>query len=273
MILIGYGDLDYDAEVTVYAGDGNDLVDIHGRWHDYLINGGRGNDTFIVDGGYPGAGGDDVMKIDGGLGDDTITQGALSAATNAAGTKNLSATVQLYGGEGNDKFDGFTGTTGTMLEIFGGAGNDKIVSGTGFGAVDVDAGDGDDVVYDAEDEINDMAVREYDLGAGDDVFFGGRDGQTIDVDGGDGDDKIFGPNDVNDGVDGYGSVMLEGGNGDDIIDHGDYGYGEYGFGGDGNDKIIGGLATYGARYEGNAGDDKIWMINPEQRGLEQEPGD
>ena len=30
MILIGYGDVDYDAEVRVYAGDGDDLVDIHG---------------------------------------------------------------------------------------------------------------------------------------------------------------------------------------------------------------------------------------------------
>ena len=71
MILIGYGNPDYDEEVTVYAGDGDDLVDIHGDWHDYLINGGRGNDTFIVDGGWRTEdGGDDVMKIDGGLGDD-----------------------------------------------------------------------------------------------------------------------------------------------------------------------------------------------------------
>ena len=69
MILIGYGDADYDAEVTVYAGDGDDLVDIHGDWHDYLINGGRGNDTFIVDGGFI-TGVDDVMKIDGGAGDE-----------------------------------------------------------------------------------------------------------------------------------------------------------------------------------------------------------
>lgn len=204
MILIGYGDDEYDAEVTVYAGDGDDLVDIHGDWHDYLINGGRGNDTFIVDGGFSGAGGDDVMKIDGGLGNDTITQGAESMAINAAGTKNLSSTVQLLGGEGNDKIDGFTGTSMSTLEIDGGAGNDKIVAGTGFGNSDILAGDGDDVVHDVEEEINDDADRVFDLGAGNDTFFGGRDGTTVDVDGGEGNDKLFGPNDVNDGVDGYG---------------------------------------------------------------------
>ena len=71
MILIGYGDEEYDAEVTVYAGDGDDLVDIHGGWHDYLINGGRGNDTFNVDGGWQESdSGNDDMHIYGGLGDD-----------------------------------------------------------------------------------------------------------------------------------------------------------------------------------------------------------
>ena len=205
VILIGYGDEDYASEVTVYAGDGDDLVDIHGDWHDYLINGGRGNDTFIVDGGWDADnGGDDVMKIDGGLGNDTIKQGAESAATNAAGTRNLSATVTLVGGEGDDKIDGFTGTSDGVLEIDGGAGNDKIVSGTGFSGVDVTAGDGDDVVYDAEVELNGRAERSFTLGAGDDTFFGGRGGTTVDVDGGDGNDKIFGPNDVNDGANDYG---------------------------------------------------------------------
>ena len=54
-ILIGYGynsDTSYDNEVHVYAGDGDDLVDIHGDWWLYNINGGRGDDTFIVDGGW-----------------------------------------------------------------------------------------------------------------------------------------------------------------------------------------------------------------------------
>lgn len=135
------------------------------------------------------------------------------------------------------------------------------------------AGDGDDVVHDAEQELNGDAVRGFDLGAGNDTFFGGRDGLTVSVDGGDGNDKIFGPDDVNDGSDSYGNVNLDGGAGDDIIDHGDWGHGEYGYGGDGNDKLIGGLATNVMLLDGGPGDDKIWMINPEQRGLEPTPDD
>lgn len=52
VILIGYGDTSEENEVNVYAGDGDDLVDIHGNWWKYNINGGRGDDTFIVDGGW-----------------------------------------------------------------------------------------------------------------------------------------------------------------------------------------------------------------------------
>ena len=122
-----------------------------------------------------------------------------------------------------------------------------------------------------EVELNLDADRTFDLGAGNDTFFGGTDGTTVDVDGGDGNDKIFGPNSIDDD-DGYGNVVLTGYNGDDIIDHGDYNYGDYGYGGDGNDKLIGGLATNTLRLDGEAGDDKIWMINPEQRGLEPTPG-
>ena len=55
--------------VIVYAGDGNDLVDIHGDWYGYDINGGRGNDTFNVDGGWT-TGKDYGMLIKGGLGND-----------------------------------------------------------------------------------------------------------------------------------------------------------------------------------------------------------
>ena len=157
----------------------------------------------------------------------------------------MSATVQLLGGEGNDKFDRFTGTSTSLLEIDGGAGNDKIVTGTGFLASEIRAGDGDDVVHDVDEEMNPDAERVFDLGAGNDTFFGGRDGTLVDVDGGDGNDKIFGPNSIDDDQedDGYGLVSLFGGAGDDIIDHGDYNYGDYGYGGPGNDKIIGGLAN------------------------------
>ena len=62
IIMLGYGDPEYfdrndnvimiDVDAYVYAGDGDDLVDIHGQWMDYYIRGGRGNDTFNVDGGW-----------------------------------------------------------------------------------------------------------------------------------------------------------------------------------------------------------------------------
>lgn len=55
---------------------------------------------------------------------------------------------------------------------------------------------------------------------------------------------------------------------DDIIDFGDHNYGHYGYGGDGNDKIIGGIASSAQKLYGDDGDDKIWMINPKQRGQE-----
>ena len=48
---------------------------------------------------------------------------------------------------------------------------------------------------------------------------------------------------------------------------GDYNYSNYGFGGGGNDKIIGGgLYEDEQRLYGGDGDDKIFMINPSQRG-------
>ena len=65
------------------------MVDLHGGWHDIDVSGGRGNDTFVVDGGFVPNGSDDeddVMYIWGGLGDDTFRQGEESAATSANGT-------------------------------------------------------------------------------------------------------------------------------------------------------------------------------------------
>ena len=187
---------------------------------------------------------------------------------NASGTRNLSIQTVLSGGEGDDKFGLFTGTPemgGSSIDIYGGAGNDKISGAVGFAVANINGDAGDDIVYDVEEDYG-MSMRFYSLGEGDDVFFGGSGGQ-VEVEGGSGNDKIFGPSD------GYGThiVELKGDDGDDIIDHGDGNYGDYGWGGLGNDKIIGGLAYGYGRYYGEEGDDKIWMINPEQRALAEEP--
>ena len=77
------------------------------------------------------------MIIKGGLGDDTFRQGAESAATNASGTQNLSYETRLFGNEGNDKFEKFIGTSTDTIDIRGGEGNDKISGGSGFGTVDI----------------------------------------------------------------------------------------------------------------------------------------
>lgn len=143
-----------------------------------------------------------------------------------------------------------------------------------------------------------------DLGAGDDQFFGEDGGAFNIVKGGLGDDKILGGNNfgTDDSVTTYGSDTLANGsqillggdtlpsiygfgaseygfrpdiedavhsevNGDDFIDLGDNNYVNYGFGGGGNDKIIGGgLYTLDQFLFGGDGDDKIFTINPSQRG-------
>ena len=87
------------------------------------------------------------MTIYGGPGDDIFKQGAESRATNEAGTRNLSTDTYLIGDAGNDKFEEFVGIEANSLNIYGGEGNDKISGGSGFGTVIIDATEGDDVVY------------------------------------------------------------------------------------------------------------------------------
>ena len=70
-------------------------------------------------------------------------------------------------------------------------------------------------------------------------------------------------------MEGTTEITLDGDGDDDIIDFGDHNYGHIGRGGYGNDKIIGGIVGAGGQdLYGEEGDDKIWMINPEQRGMQ-----
>ena len=126
----------------------------------------------------------------------------------------------MNGGEGNDKFERFVGGADPELTIEGGAGNDKVSGGAGFSDVQIDVGDGDDIVYGFDDATN-ANTQDVDLGYGDDVFFGGNGGNVLEVYGNYGNDKIFGPNDVFE-TSFYGTVTLNGDAGDDIIDFGDY---------------------------------------------------
>ena len=138
------------------------------------------------------------------------------------------------------------------------------------------------------------------MGAGDDKFFGDDGGYLNVVYGGAGDDKALGGD--NWGTDdaprgtlpanimmfANGMQVLTGGDaplnfdtnipvetaasaavadGDDFLDLGDGNYANYAFGNGGNDKIIGGglFEDEQALYGGD-GDDKIFAINPSQRG-------
>jgi len=97
----------------IYSGAGDDI-----------INAGAGDD--YVEGG---AGGD---MIDGGRGDDTLLGGR--------------GDDQIDGGLGNDKLDGGAGAD----YLVGGKGDDRMEGGNGFDTYVIDAGDGNDVVVDAD---------------------------------------------------------------------------------------------------------------------------
>ena len=66
----------------------------------------------------------------------------------------MSFDTDLYGGEGNDKFERFVGGADPELYIDGGAGNDKISGGAGFSDVLIYGGYGDDIVYGFDDASN-----------------------------------------------------------------------------------------------------------------------
>ena len=88
--------------------------------------------------------------------------------------------------------------------------------------------------------------------------------------GGEGNDKIFGPDNViGDGSDGR--VFLEAGDGDDLVDLGDFNYSSLVYGEAGNDKMIGGQHYGFQKLYGGTGDDKMWSINEDQRGQEIDP--
>lgn len=117
----------------------------------------------------------------------------------------LQQTVELHGGDGNDRFTAGSGRT----KFYGGAGDDVLIGGS---ANDVlDGGDGDDQLLDLQGH---NTLRG---GAGDDHLTAGK-GRDL-IEGGDGDDTIFA---------GAGHDEVHGGSGNDTI-HGE----------DGNDRLFG----------------------------------
>lgn len=148
--------------VTVWTGDGTDVVGSPGRHYSSRL-GGSGDDRI-----FTGEGDD---RIEGGAGND-----------------------QLYGGGGGDYIDGqdghdVIGAGDGEDVVYGGRGDDRIEGGDGndyleggSGRDDVRGGEGEDILSGGRDDDT------LDGGAGNDNLYGGRGVDT--VTGGDGDDKV-----------------------------------------------------------------------------------
>ena len=144
------------------------------------------------------------------------------------------------------------------------------------------AGDGNDLIYGASDSGSVSIYGDTDYGyglgpsltsGGKDIIYGG-DNNTgpLMIQGGADDDQIWtGAGNQNVLVRGDNPVCLEGGtdcHGDDIIQVEDSNRDVLVYGQGGNDKIVGGITIGDEKLYGEDGDDKIWMIDPEKRGLD-----
>ena len=258
-----------DGDDVLHGGEGSDLLD-GGAGDDVLLSdgddtlrGGAGTDTvkFSSDEGVQidlsdaevesvlGSLGDDelsalgledVIYINGGAGDDTLTSG--------------SGNDSLLGGSGDDVLDGGAGDD--VLD--GGSGNDTFIGNDG--ADHLTGGDGEDVVdYSGGDEGVDLSLANGGTAgnAAGDSFDGvenviGTDhddvitGDAVDniLDAGAGDDSLSGD---------AGDDLLLGGSGDDVLDGGDGA--DTLEGGDGNDTLSGGTGQ--DTINAGAGDDRI----------------
>lgn len=153
---------DVSVGVTVWTGDGSDVVGSPGQNYSSRL-GGSGDDRIFT-----------------GSGDDRVEAGA--------------GNDQVYTGAGGDYVDGQDGNdiivSGDDSDVvYGGRGDDTLSTGDGSdhveggsGRDDLHAGDGNDTVSGGRDDDT------LDGGAGDDNLFGGR--GVDEVAGGDGDDKI-----------------------------------------------------------------------------------
>lgn len=187
----GPGGVDYAKDVTVNAGDGDDIV-IGGAGKDTIdgdagndlifgyrgsdtIRGGAGNDTLYGDDlGFNGISGNDVIQ--GGTGNDTLYGGAGTDRLEGGDDNDV-----LYGGRGGDNLFGEAGDDTLYGDDPGTSGNDKLDGGAGNDTIF--AGGGDDETYGGlgNDILNGEAGNDFMRGdAGDDLLQGGGGNDTID---------------------------------------------------------------------------------------------
>ncbi len=243
------------------------------------VSGDVGNDTFVI-GDLTGTGVEEV-KFDGGEGDDRVDGEATSARLLLNGGNGNDT---LGGGSSNDILDGGDGND----DVVGNKGDDRMIGGLGDDTLDWDDGDGNDVMSGNEGrdtiEVDGSVTRgdNFVLGktADNRAFFErvGLDGQAIgkfnltvdtaeifDVSGDVGNDTFI----IND-VSGTGVelIQFEGGEGNDWVDGRATSTPLVLNGGNGDDVLIGGTGTFagfvgtipatlGDTLTGGAGKDKF----------------
>ena len=265
----------YSANVQLSGGDGNDNLQ-GGKGNDLLV-GGAGKDSMA------GNGGNDVIvadyadfagpaaaqisgaasietQISGGTGIDTLWMDGqdTSATPSAAGATYVNTDFEVInGGNGNDKIDSSSSTTGVTLN--GNGGNDTLLGGTGND--NLKGGDGNDSLVGGagKDALgggagNDVIVAQYaDFAGGNTQVTGGTGKDTLWMDG-------HGPvaTPTTPGGASYVNTDFEtvyGGNGNDRIDSSGMSTAVVLFGNGGNDTLLGGSGN--DSINGGAGNDSL----------------
>lgn len=186
--------------IEVYAGEGNDIVDLSTLYINTYVLAGAGND--LVLGGFgndslTGAAGKDTLR--GGAGDDR-----LNGANSPDQVFGDDGSDVLYGGVHNDYLDGGAGVDWIFAEdgddsLLGGPHNDRLYGGAGRDRIlgqhggDLLVGDsGNDLIWGGigNDQISGSSGTDYVWGEdGDDSIYS-RDDTPDSIDGGPGNDTV-----------------------------------------------------------------------------------
>ncbi len=224
--------VNYTDDIVVYGFEGDD--DIHNWGDNVTISAGSGEDTV-------GNFGENV-SISGGADYDTIFNYSDNVTIDSSDGNDYIASggsnVSISGGEGDDDIL-VAASLSSDNSVSGGAGNDTIINVTLGTNVNIDAGDGDDVIGNYGDNVTMLG------GAGDDTIYNSSLGTDIKMDAGDGDDTL-----ENHGE----NVTIIGGEGNDVIKN--TGYNVTITGGAGKDSIYNDYSN-SVTMDGGAGNDTL----------------
>ena len=247
----------------------------------FNVIGEGGNDTLVVN---DLAGTTvDLVKFDGGAGDDSLDASASSTRIEALGGEGNDT---LIGGSANDSLDGGNGND----LVSGEKGDDRMIGGLGDDTLSWDDGDGNDVI--SGNEGRDTVEVDGSLARGDNFVLGknptgnafferiGLDGkpegqfnlvvdtsEVFDVSGEGGNDTFVVKDLTGTGVE---LIKFDGGAGNDTLDARASSTPVEAIGGEGNDILIGGTgtivsptSTLGDTLTGGAGQDKFqFLVDP-----------